>query len=118
VSGACVPLGDGTACAGGVCESGLCCGPGTVPCGNACTDITSDPDNCGVCGLLCNTLGGCIHGQCAGDPCPNGTLACKDSPHLPLRCVDPLTDPHDCGGCGNVCLSQACNHGVCATPLP
>jgi len=35
-------------------------------CGSDCVDITSDPNNCGGCGIACNTDETCSNGQCAG----------------------------------------------------
>lgn len=71
-SGAACPAANGT----GVCDLGTCgiaaCDPGWGNCdcslSNGCeTDLTSDPESCGVCGLSCATAGGtglCVQGTC------------------------------------------------------
>jgi hypothetical protein len=33
-------------------------------CKNACTDVLSDPDNCGACGKKCKAKQSCILGIC------------------------------------------------------
>jgi hypothetical protein len=50
-------------------------------CGGACTDTSSDLNNCGGCGGKCGE----------GLKCCGGT------------CMDFLMDPQNCGSCGNVC---------------
>ena len=39
-------------------------------CGSDCVDITSDPNNCGGCGIACNTGETCSNGQCSGSQPP------------------------------------------------
>jgi hypothetical protein len=76
---------DGFACpAGQTCAHGVCsgtppecgigqigrycnpdAGPGYVCCpGIGCTDTTSDPANCGACGVICGTATTCVAGTC------------------------------------------------------
>ncbi|AKU95633.1 hypothetical protein AKJ09_02297 [Labilithrix luteola] len=54
----------------------LDCGTGRANCnGNqsdACeTNIDSDPNNCGGCGITCNAVAGqaCVQGRCVVEPC-------------------------------------------------
>jgi hypothetical protein len=52
------------------------CGGGLVDCGDKCAELSSDPDNCGGCGISC---GGdeCISGQCTTVLClASGSSGC------------------------------------------
>ena len=83
----------------GGCGSFVCCPTGAVCCNGICTDVNSDPQNCGACGYVCPaSTPNCIQGTCYG--CPPGT--------------DFNWDSGNCGGCGIVCPEQtACSAGVC-----
>lgn len=92
-----------------------CCSPGSACCGlplGGCTDLTSDPSNCGACGNQCPAGQPCQHGICGG--CPAGTTFCPDSPTGP--CVNTQTDSYNCGSCGNQCPQQPCIDGKCGCP--
>jgi hypothetical protein len=72
-----------------------------------CTDTSSDPFNCGGCGVDC---GGddCFAGVCqaAGFVCPDGTTDCGNG------CVDLSSDPFNCGGCDVWCAQgEVCYNG-------
>lgn len=41
-----------------------CCGAGEVNCADACTTVSSDPENCGSCGNVCSAQGTCVGGRC------------------------------------------------------
>jgi hypothetical protein len=71
--------GCGQVCAEGeVCSGGACCNPTIsdcfgssdpcvfpfIMCGGGCVDPTSDPDNCGGCGVRCGETAVCIGGFC------------------------------------------------------
>ncbi|MCA9666546.1 MAG: PQQ-binding-like beta-propeller repeat protein [Myxococcales bacterium] len=58
---------------------GELCPMGHKSCGNGCTELASDPRNCGQCGVVC----------AAGQICCNS------------RCLDQTQD--NCGDCGNAC---------------
>lgn len=64
-------------------------------CSGVCKDLQNDNNNCGNCGVVCNTG--------AGEECCDGI------------CVDTNTDPNNCGGCGNVCTLPLpdCFGGTC-----
>jgi hypothetical protein len=89
------------------CEAGLtfCEGSG------ACSDLGSDPANCGACGTVCDSgvcdAGGCLVNVTAG--CAEGLTDCTGN----LTCVDLSSDPFNCGGCGTVCASGVCEAGFC-----
>jgi len=42
------------------------CTGGTVDCSGTCVDETSDPSNCGGCGIACQSTETCVGGQCTG----------------------------------------------------
>jgi len=73
-------------------------------CNGSCTDITTDPDNCGGCagsgGSVCGSTQVCAPNDAGGGSCQAncGTaVACNGA------CVTLSTDPNNCGACGNVC---------------
>jgi hypothetical protein len=85
------------------------CAPGLVSCGGGpCVDLTSDPANCGVCGLACASGYLCAGaGMCLPQCLPMQT-ACGGG------CVYASLDPRNCGACGNACATgQICSYGTC-----
>lgn len=106
------------------------CSDGKVDCGSGspfCVDITSDPSNCGGCGIWCGLyyivggvalshyVPGCSAGSCTFG-CEQGWADCNG--RLEDGCeVNIRFDPENCGGCGIVCNAaenQACVAGQCA----
>lgn len=87
------------------------CEVGESLCGDECTDTSSDPQNCGNCGIVC-VDGFCDGGFCQSQPqpvCPDGYSPCGDF------CYDLQNDPQNCGFCGNVCSpGVSCSGGSCA----
>ena len=85
------------------------CPAGLTPCGGACVNTSSDPQNCGKCGSSCQG-GACQGGQCTIAPgCPPDLTACGGA------CVSTATDPAHCGGCFSQCPAGAsCVNGGCA----
>jgi hypothetical protein len=59
------------------------CPNGQTSCGGICTDLTSDPANCGACGTACNVGDNCVAGQCSagmgGMTGCNGLVACLNA---------------------------------------
>jgi hypothetical protein len=83
---------------------GVSCGASAPACCNsACSDVTSDPNNCGGCGTVC-----------ASDP--NGAVSCSAGLCVDICnagfvlcngvCSNPQTDPNNCASCGNVCTTS------------
>jgi hypothetical protein len=79
------------------CLSGLCCAHGEQVCPpGVCTDVDTDPANCGGCGNACAN----------GAPCVNGTCQCGSDQH---KCG------HDCCSPNQVCCHRVCcAHGITA----
>jgi hypothetical protein len=85
-------------------EFGICT-RGTICCSGACTDINTDPGNCGGCGRTCRG-GRCLNGGCVcSQPTPNN---CKGT------CTSLLDDPSNCGQCDHLCPpGNFCSNGQC-----
>ena len=82
------------------------CLPGTVDCGGACVDLTTDLLNCGACNAPCSVGQTCDGGSCS--LCPGGTVDCGDV------CSALVDDTSNCGSCGFVCnMGDVCVAGVC-----
>jgi hypothetical protein len=88
---------------------------GTAP---MCTNLYSDPANCGMCGNHCAAGLGCYSGTCGTAPppptCPASNEICTDPMGMKQYCSDPMYDSQNCGKCGIVCGSgMGCQQGVC-----
>ena len=80
------------------------CAPGLTDCGGACVDLSSDIDNCGSCGKVCDmniaSEGGCVAGTCA--PAYSECFAIP----APAQTCDQI-----CGSMGKTCVYAGCNNG-------
>src|SRR2546428_7710624 len=94
--------------------SGACvCDPGWGDCNGApgCeADLTSDPANCGQCGLSCGPRESCASSTCACNP---GFGDCDGT--VSNGCEADLTsDPANCSACGSACPAGAvCVSSTC-----
>ena len=83
------------------------CAVGEARCNGACVDTTSNVDNCGGCGEVCNSLEICASGACV---CDSGLTACDGV------CIDTDTDENNCGSCDETCDTvngEECHEGGC-----
>lgn len=105
------------------------CPPTENQCGVSCSDISSDPLNCGGCGNQCPYGYECQSSSCVVpspkdiDPCvPAGgydadTLLqhafCPVGNSGDYYCADLLSDLSNCGTCGSICTGVSCDIGSC-----
>jgi len=106
-------------CPAGMTFCGSCQGDG---CRGQCFDLTSDPLNCGACGVACapppffgaTGAGVCRFGMCELE-CYDGFADCNGD--LKDYCETNIaSDPLNCGACGRTCdtlAGQACVNGEC-----
>jgi glycosyl hydrolase family 12 len=84
------------------------CAAGTTLCAGACSNLASDPANCGACGKICLTGLVCQNSLCG---CRAGQTSCAAG-----NCVDTTSDGKNCGACGTSCASgMVCSQSKCAT---
>jgi hypothetical protein len=89
------------------------CTDGCEDCDSGCTDLLSDPVNCGRCGTRCIGARTCQDGKCA---CPAGFDLCPGD-DLVDACFDLLVDVKHCGDCGTNCGADGlCVDGTCEFP--
>jgi hypothetical protein len=114
--------------ASSTCTAGLCglgaCHPGFDDCDadpvNGCeSPVSSDPANCGACGLGCDATNGtaaCLDSQCSMSACNPGWGDCAGSA-VPGCETDTTGDPQHCGACGVVCgAGDRCIARLCVSP--
>lgn len=115
-------------------DSGMRCDPGcdrTEACcaedagALMCIPVTSDPLNCGGCGVVCAEGRGssCASSNCVCGRIPTGCSGTESSWCCPPRddtgteyCANLRTDSRDCGECNNRCapeVSSTCELGEC-----
>ncbi len=110
-------------CQSGTCMMGDCLegyGDCNTDAGDGCEAVfSSDPDNCGECGLACDAphaVSQCLLGQCNISGCEDGFGDCNlDSSD---GCESDLdSDPLHCGSCGEHCdiphAQAGCDSGLC-----
>jgi hypothetical protein len=80
-------------------------------CGANCTDLMTDVNNCGACGMSCTGSLSCLQGVCRAQ-CSFGQTQCFDG------CFNLSFDTHNCGTCGNNCpVGLVCNTSICTPPI-
>jgi hypothetical protein len=119
----CVIPNGAAACQGGMCLVATC-NTGFANCdmnpANGCeVNTTSNPANCGGCGMGCtipNGVAGCAGSMCTVGSCAQGYDDCDHQ--VANGCeVHTGVDTANCGTCGNVCnlanATQQCTNGTC-----
>lgn len=84
-------------------------------CGDTCTDLQTDVDNCGRCGTECPAGGTCTAGSCE---CPISQATICTSGSGSEVCADLQTDPSHCATCAKDCdfghVNARCTGGACS----
>lgn len=80
-------------------------------------DVYHDPNNCGMCGVVCppppNATAGCSEGVCAVGGCNQPYDDCDHRPDNGCE-ANLQTDPANCGTCGAPCpRGTQCTLGAC-----
>src|SRR5690554_1883139 len=76
-------------------------------CNGVCVPTSTDPDNCGGCGIICGESEVCSGGTCTDSSMP-GLAVCDPA------CVDFDSYSDYCGACGNACgQGEGCVEGAC-----
>jgi len=113
----------GVSCSGGKCSPS--CGTGFADCdgnpANGCeTAKSTDVNNCGGCGNLCNlanATAACTNGTCTVASCTEGFFDCNHDPADGCE-SNPLNDAKNCSACGSACNgtngTPSCQGGICS----
>jgi hypothetical protein len=99
----------------GKCKNNSDCPSGGTLCGDTCTSVLTDGNNCGACGDVCPAGDVCTAGTCVLAPpkCTPPQAYCGTG----TTCTDLGSDPNNCGGCGEVCAAgDTCQNGICIPP--
>ena len=86
------------------------CPTGQVLCGGTCTQLNTDPFNCGSCGYICDNDATCSNGRC---DCQNGQgndQGCPNGHHVGQNCSCCL---NPCNGQGSPFWGMALQPGGC-----
>jgi hypothetical protein len=88
-----------------LCTGKVNCPAGFLRCNGNCVDITTDPQNCGGCGTICNRTKG---EACQPPGTPGGSAECRafcfsGQSNCSGTCRDTTTDTYNCGACGVPC---------------
>ncbi len=100
------------------CSSG--CAAGQANCGGTCSELSSDPANCGACNTLCSlahATAGCNAASCVIAACATGFADCDQKASTGCE-VNTTNDIANCGGCGVACnpahATPSCTESSCA----
>ncbi len=119
----CSATGCTPSCKSGVCGCSSCPVAGTADCdgdsSNGCeTNTTSDPANCGGCGVTCsapNATAACVNSTCEVASCAPGWADCNGL--FSDGCETSLKTLTNCGACNVTCAlanaTESCASGTC-----
>jgi len=101
------------------------CAPGEDVCGTLCTDLDTDPANCGQCGVSCvipQAAAACEQGECALASCDVGFSDCDGDIatgcEVAVECRDGESCETTCGSQGIYDCSDVCSGGGDPACLP
>ncbi len=87
--------------------TGSSCATGLTLCNGTCVGLTSDSNNCGQCGSICQTGTVCSSGTCQSS-CGTGLTLCGQS------CANLASDATHCGSCSTTCPTLSnCSNSQC-----
>ncbi len=118
------PCANGSTCVGGICSPAATCDgqPACTGvdqcCPSGCTDLNTDPQNCGGCARPCPKGDTCVSATCTAPASCNGGPVCTGvNQCCPSGCADIDTDPLNCGGCSRPCpTGDTCVAAQCTAP--
>src|SRR5262249_55058289 len=93
-----------------------CTSPASQPCGGA--DLSSDPNNCGSCGVVCAQNAVCQGGQCL---CKSGLTYCPGTGACLQTCPQPTCEQQDLTACYDnqagavICVATSSNGAHCGS---
>jgi len=103
------------------------CEADQIACGSVCTDLDTDPSNCGQCGRSCvipQAAATCAAGECSMGECDPGWSDCDGDLvtgcETPIDCQEGAPCQTTCGSDGTVDCTDVCasaGEPVCLTPV-
>ncbi|HLY61892.1 MAG TPA: IPT/TIG domain-containing protein [Terriglobia bacterium] len=89
---------------------------GLTICPSGCSNLMTDPSNCGQCGRGCAAGQACMNGQCANTPCSSDANCISTSYCASGYCAPKKVNGIACTA-NDQCASNICKSGLCsATP--
>jgi hypothetical protein len=109
---------NGTKCTYSACATGYGDCNATAPDTDGCETQLNTINNCGGCGIKCDTAtsagAACIAGKCVYTGCSAGYSDCDQSGANANGCETPLTSTSNCGTCGAKCDTVSSGTATCS----